>query len=135
MEIEGTGSLMVKIAFARQAGIQFRFIPISRGVQPSQDYMLELRIVELQVKRIEMVDHLPHEVAHLVIIQPGDLRPWNAVLRDQNCGRSVKITECSYALSGDSCCMMKFRMFRLLRLFRMMVTLYLAQAARIGERR
>ena len=59
--------------------VQFRLVPLPRHCFPAFDLCLQPRFVSTQMKRIEPVHDIPHQVAHLIVADMRDIGPRNAV--------------------------------------------------------
>jgi hypothetical protein len=73
--------------------IDFRLAPLPGNCHPPFDLGLQSRIIGAQVKRVEPVDDIPHQVAHLIV---GDTR--NLGSRD---AVAVSIDDCHVAPVAD----------------------------------
>ena len=58
--------------------INFWIVPSCRSVHPAFDRCLQLGVGSLEVKRIEAVKDLLHQVTHSILVDMRDVRPGNA---------------------------------------------------------
>lgn len=64
---------------SREALVDDRLVPVARNIEPLVDQRLKLRLGEAGLERVEPIDHLAHQVAHLVIVEPRHGSPGNAI--------------------------------------------------------
>ena len=64
---------------AERTGVGLRRIPFRGHRSPAVDLGPESGIVDPQMEGVEAIHDLAHQRAHLVVIDPRDLGPWNPV--------------------------------------------------------
>ena len=70
------GSPMIPIDHSM---VEFRLVPLPRNLHPPFDLGLQSRFISTQMKRVEPVDDISHQVAHLMVADMRDIGPGNAV--------------------------------------------------------
>lgn len=74
---------------ARKVPVQLRLIPVSRRGQLPVEIVPKLLLPKAQLKRVEPVDDLAHQLAHFTVADPRNLRPRDLTaigIRDDHVG-------------------------------------------------
>ena len=72
--------------------VEFRFVPLPYYRHPPFDLSLQSRLVSAQMKRVEPVDDISHQVAHLIVADMRDIGPRDAVTIGVDHGHIAPVT-------------------------------------------
>lgn len=72
--------------------IDFRLVPFPCNRHPLIDFSLQSRMVSEQMKRVEPVDDIPHQVSHLIVADMRDFGPRDAFAIGVDHGHVAPVT-------------------------------------------